>query len=101
MNRSILFTPEATEDLNQIWLYLATEADIDIADSFVDQIRDKCHRIARSSEGYRLRPELLPLVRSYPFKSYVIFYTPIESGIEVFRVLHSARDIPEVFSDRD
>jgi len=101
VNPAVLYTPDATEDLNQIWLYLALEADIDIADGFVDQIRDKCYNISLSPGGYRLRPELLPLIRSFPFKNYVIFYTPLESGIEVFRVIHAARDIPEVLGEND
>jgi toxin ParE1/3/4 len=38
-------------------------------------------------------------VRSFPFGRYVIFYEPIEDGIDVVRVLHSARDIDAVFGE--
>lgn len=38
-------------------------------------------------------------LRSYPYKNYVIFYLPIENGVEVFRVLHAARNVEEVFTD--
>ena len=101
MNPIVLYTPDATEDLNQIWLYLALDADIDIDDRFVDQIRDKCYSIVLSPQGYRLRPELLPVIRSFPFKNYTVFYSPIDSGIEVFRVVHAARDLPEVLGEND
>jgi toxin ParE1/3/4 len=37
-------------------------------------------------------------VRSFPFGRYV-FYSPIEDGIDVVRVLHSARDIDAVFGE--
>jgi toxin ParE1/3/4 len=30
---------------------------------------------------------------------YVIFYEPIEQGIDVVRVLHSARDVDAVFGE--
>jgi toxin ParE1/3/4 len=40
-------------------------------------------------------------LRSFPVGSYVIFYRPIEEGIEVIRVLHSARDIEDIFADLD
>ena len=93
------FTPAATEDLNQIWLYLSLEADEDFADRFVDQIEEKCHNIARSPKGYRLRPELLPNLRSFPFKRYIIFYIPSGSGIDVFRVIHAARDIEQMINE--
>ena len=31
------------------------------------------------------------------FENYLIFYLPIEGGIEVVRVLHAARDIERIF----
>jgi len=33
------------------------------------------------------------------FKNYLIFYRPIEQGVEIVRVLHGARDMPSVFKD--
>ena len=36
-------------------------------------------------------------MRSFPFGRYVIFYAPVDGGIDVVRVLHSARDIDEQF----
>lgn len=36
-------------------------------------------------------------VRSMPFGRYVTFYEPLADGIDVVRVLHSARDIDAVF----
>ena len=32
-------------------------------------------------------------LRSFPFRRYVIFYLPLPDGIDVVRVLHSARDV--------
>jgi toxin ParE1/3/4 len=45
----------------------------------------------------RLRPELAPNLRSFPVDNHVIFYRPIDHGIEVARVLHGARDIDALF----
>lgn len=46
----------------------------------------------------RARVELGADLRSFPFGRYVIFYAPIEDGIDVVvRVLHSARDIDAAF----
>jgi toxin ParE1/3/4 len=45
----------------------------------------------------RARPELAAEVRSHPFRRYVIFYLPMNDGIDVVRVLHSARDIDTAF----
>ncbi len=30
------------------------------------------------------------------FRNYLIFYVPVPGGIDVFRVLHGARDLGEV-----
>jgi toxin ParE1/3/4 len=44
----------------------------------------------------RLRPELAPELRSFPVGRYVVFYRPQDDGIDVVRVLHSARDIESI-----
>ncbi len=46
----------------------------------------------------RARDELAPGVRSFPFGRYVVFYVPLEDGIDVVRMLHGARDIDAVFN---
>lgn len=33
------------------------------------------------------------------FENYLIFYRPIERGIEVLRVLHASRDVPGAFDE--
>ncbi len=45
----------------------------------------------------RQREELAARLRSFPVGSYVIFYRPIDDGIEVARILHGARDFPPLF----
>jgi toxin ParE1/3/4 len=50
--------------------------------------------------GYA-RNELIPGLRSFPYKNYVFFYFPIENGIDVVRVLRGSMDIPNVFSEMD
>ena len=94
----VSFTPAAREDIEEIWLYLAIEADEEIADRFITKLHDKCHSIGRSPKGFRLRPELAPELRSFPFKSYVIFYLEKENDIEVIRILHASRDLGAQFS---
>lgn len=47
----------------------------------------------------RAREELAADLRSFPFGRYVIFYAPVDEGIDVVRVLHSARDVDAAFGD--
>jgi toxin ParE1/3/4 len=43
-------------------------------------------------------------IRVYPmpsgFRNYLIFYRPLENGIEVLTILHGARDIEAVLDSR-
>jgi toxin ParE1/3/4 len=43
------------------------------------------------------RSELAPLLRSFPVKNYLIFYRPIDEGIEIVRILHGSQDIETLF----
>jgi toxin ParE1/3/4 len=46
------------------------------------------------------RNPLLVGMRVFPvrnFERYLVFYRPIQGGIEVVRVIHGARDIPSLF----
>ena len=47
----------------------------------------------------RLRDELAPFLRSFPVKNYLIFYRPIDEGIEIVRILHGSQDIETIFPD--
>jgi len=95
----ILFTPLATEDLQQIWGYMAENAGSETANKFLVEIRDKCLKIAGFPEAGRARNELIINLRSFPFKKYVIFYMPMANGIEVLRIVHGSRDIPQIFDE--
>jgi hypothetical protein len=45
----------------------------------------------------RAREPSAPGLRSFPFGRYVIFYVPLDDGIDVVRVLHAAREIDAQF----
>ena len=44
------------------------------------------------------RPELQPLLRSYPVGNYLLFHRPLEDGIVLLRVVHGARDLQRLFA---
>ena len=67
------------------------------ADAWVDRLDAKLRLLAPQPLMGRSRDELSPGVRSLPFGRYVIFYLPLADGIDVVRVLHSARDIEAIF----
>ena len=93
---SVLTKPLARGDLLDIWDYVAADS-LTKADRLLDTINKQCEKLARFPEMGRARDELAPSLRSFPVGKYVIFYRPIEDGIEVVRVLHGKRDLREAF----
>ena len=82
----------AKTDLGEIWDYVAADSPFQ-ADRLIERFRSKLEHLALWNTVGRPRPELGKDCRSYPFGKYCFYYRPVEDGIEVIRVLHSARDI--------
>ena len=94
--RHYRFSDQALEDLEDIWLHIATD-DINAADRFVDTLIAKIETLATQPTMGRARDELRESLRSFPVGNYLIFYRPIDGGVEVVRVLSGFRDLPELF----
>ena len=90
--------PLAAADILDIWDHIAEDS-LAQADRWVDKLDEKFKLIATQPLIGRARNELGAELRSFPFGRYVIFYMPIEGGVDVVRVLHSARDVDAVFAD--
>ena len=86
----------ARSDLDEIWFYIAQD-DPAAADKFIQAIIGKFPKLAGWPEIGRQREELSARLRSLVVGRCVIFYRPMENGIEVVRVLHGARDLPPLF----
>ena len=92
----VVRTPQADDDLWEILVYIARDNE-DAAFRLIDAIDERFEMLARFPMGGQARPELLPNLRSFPVGRYLIFYRPIEDGIEVLRVLHGARNLRRLF----
>jgi toxin ParE1/3/4 len=90
--------PLAAADISEVWDYIADDSLV-AADRWVDRLDKQFGLLATQPLMGRARDELAPGVRSLPFGRYVIFYAPLDDGIDVVRVLHGARDIDAVFGD--
>lgn len=86
--------PLAFADLADIWVFIAEDSEQQ-ADLFIDLLDTKLTLLATQPEMGRARPELALGLRSFPIRRYVVFYRALRDGIEVVRVLHSARDIAQ------
>ncbi len=95
--RQIIRSPEARDDLAKIWLYIAIAQDNQaVADQLLESINQKFLLLSDSPLMGRERQDLAVGLRSFPAGSYVIFYRPIDGGIDVVRLLHGARNVEEL-----
>jgi toxin ParE1/3/4 len=92
----LIISPIAEEDLDAIWFYIA-EDNPDKADRYLDHLIGKAQILIENPKIGILREELRPRLRSFPVDHYLLFYRSINMGIELARVLHSSRDIPNYF----
>jgi toxin ParE1/3/4 len=66
-----IFTTRAEDDLENIADYIAVD-NPKRAVSFVQEIRNRCQRIANAPQGYALAPEYGKNIRKVPYGNYLI-----------------------------
>ncbi len=88
----------AREDLKHIWDYVA-QHNRESANKLFKEFRSKFKMLDQHPNLGKQQDQFLINLRSFPFKDYVIFYQPLDDGIEILRVLHSSRDIKSLFEN--
>ncbi len=86
----------ARQDLEVIWTYIAQDSQ-DTADRFILYMQGVFDRVLAFPLSGRARPEIHPNIRSIPYGNYLVFYRPTDSGIEIARIVHGARDLSSLF----
>lgn len=94
----VIYTPLAQSDLSEIFSFIAAD-NIEQSAKYLRLIDDKCHLLAKFPQMGKTRHEFFVNLRSFPVKSHIVFYQPIENGVEILRVLHKSRDISQIFED--
>ncbi|MGH2587886.1 MAG: type II toxin-antitoxin system RelE/ParE family toxin [Dehalococcoidia bacterium] len=89
---SVSLSAPARRDIDDIIDYIATDSPR-AAERVRVQLQATCELLAATPQAGRRRDELGSGIRSFPVGSYVIFYRPIDGGVEIIRVLHGRRDI--------
>ena len=97
---------KASADLVDIASYIGAR-NPSAAERFLDATERCFRRLAEMpemGEAYEGRDPRLQGLRRVPisgFESYLIFYPPIEGGIEIVRIIHGARNLPSVLAEPD
>ncbi len=99
LRRQVRITPAAERDIDDIAVYLATEADLEVALRFFDNAHSTFAKLLESPGMGRFRlteDSQLHNIQQWSvsgFDNYLIFYAADRNGIDIVRVLHGMRDI--------
>jgi toxin ParE1/3/4 len=99
MSRICRITPRASQDIEAIADYLATQGNIETAERFLSNIDAILQRLVTFPQMGRKRDELYPNLRSLPYQKYLIFYCLLNDEIVVFRVVSGYQDLSRLFNE--
>lgn len=88
-------TALAEDDLIDIWTYIAQD-NPSAADALLDRIDLACQRLAEHPGMGPARPDLAPALRYFVVGRYLILYREMPGGVEIVRVVHGARHLPDL-----
>jgi len=88
---------QAAEDIEEINNRISSY-NLEAANRILRSITQKFESLASFPNMGRRRDDLVVGLRSFPVEDYLIFYLPIEGGIEVAR---GYRDLEALFADDD
>lgn len=89
---------QARNDIKDIWTYIA-ELNQAAAEKLTAEFLKKFQMPADNPSVGKRHDEIIVNLKSFPHKKYVIFYFETENGVEIYRVLHGARDVENLFED--
>lgn len=92
------FSPEARDDLQEIWAYIADD-NIQAADKLEQDVYTACALLAGNPYAGHKRSDLTDeLVRFWPVRGYyLIVYLPEIEPLKFVRILHGARNVSPGF----
>ena len=90
------FTPQASEDLLEIWAHIAAD-NPEAADRVETAIYSACDLIVQALLAGQMRKDLtsrsLRFWTLQRFPNYLIVYDPATTPLQIIRILHGMRDV--------
>jgi plasmid stabilization system protein ParE len=92
----LVITDEAETDLEHIGEWIAQDSP-ERAVTFIRELRSRCEALTDMAFAYPLVPEYEHTgIRRRAYGDYLIFYRVVDKTVEVFHVLHGARDYARI-----
>lgn len=100
MAHRIVFSPEAYEDLEQLYQFVADQAGERVALSYIERIETYCRGFADFPERGLLRDDLFPGLRIVGFERRLSIAFRVEADTVYFdRILYGGRDIDTLLTE--
>lgn len=92
----------AEADLDALWLYVAEHGTIEAADRLIEATIAGFRLLATNPGMGRSRDDLASGLRGFPvtdYPDYLIFYRRAQGAIDIVRVVHGRRNLPDIFTE--
>jgi len=83
---------EASQDMDEIFVYWAERVGFDVADRLVDEIVERFALLTQFPLAGRKCDRIQPGAFSFPVGKYVIYYRKSRGILHILHVFHGARD---------
>ena len=92
----------AKRDLSDILEFISRSSEsLAAGEKFVRGLDQKIETLASLTPVMgRSRPDLLPNLRSFPFKNHIFFFRYVDDTFELVNVLRGSRDIEAFFEEK-
>ncbi len=102
----VLKREAAKRDLMAQWVWYAETASIEVADRFLAATDITLNLLATQPESgslFFVRKTELQRMRRFPvsdgFEKNCLFYFPLQDGVDLVRVVHGSRNLPQLFAE--
>ncbi|RWP39416.1 MAG: type II toxin-antitoxin system RelE/ParE family toxin [Mesorhizobium sp.] len=98
---AVVLSEEAIADLEAMAAYLLeSSGSKNIADGFVDRIKQRCQSIGNAPRGGRSRDDIAPGLRTVPFEhSAIIAYVVDDDLVRIVNIFYGGRDYEALMRD--
>lgn len=98
--KPVVLSDRALVELAQIVRRYSSDASADVARSFAEAVQDAFQHLSLFPASGSTRVDLKsdwPELRAWPVSGfpYLLFYEEKDDTLDVYRILHTSRDIPE------
>ncbi|MGA9069218.1 MAG: type II toxin-antitoxin system RelE/ParE family toxin [Terracidiphilus sp.] len=92
-------TKTAERELDQIFVYYAQRAGVDVADKIIDSIEERFALLGDFPAIGLNSDHLVPGVLRFPTGDYIVYYRKRRNVIQILHILHGARNQARTFKN--